>query len=73
MRARVCPTGLYLQCSSHPKGVACIYGFVWAAVETALLPHDAPAPDPVQFPLTQCLLQSTHQTQRGYGAVRPAA
>lgn len=63
---------LHLQCSSHPEGVACVYRFVGAPVETALLPHDTPASDPVQFPLTQRLLQSAHQTQRGDGAVRPA-
>lgn len=65
-------TSLYLERSSHPKGVACVYRFVGAPLEAALLPHDTPAPDPVQLPLTQRLLQPTHQTQRGYGAVRPA-
>jgi len=64
---------VYLERGSHPKGVACVYGFVGATVEAALLPHDTPAPDPVQLPLTQRLLQSTHETQRGDGAVRPAA
>lgn len=72
LRICVCYTSLYLERSSHPKGVACVYRFVGAPMEAGLLPHDTPASDPVQLPLTQRLLQSTHQTQRGYGAVRPA-
>lgn len=42
-------------------------------MEARLLPHDAPASDPVQLPSAQRLLQSAHQTQGGNSAVRPAA
>lgn len=65
-------TGQHLERRSHPEGVACVYRFVGAPVEAGLLPHDTPAADPVQLSPTQRLLQATHQTQRGYGAVRPA-
>lgn len=65
-------SGPYLKCGSHPEGVACVYRFVGAPVEAALLPHNAPAADAVQLPPAQRLLQPPHQAQRGDGAVRPA-
>lgn len=64
---------LYLECSSHPEGVAGVDRLVGAPVEARLLPHDAPASDPIQLPSAQRLLQSAHQTQGGDSAVRPAA
>lgn len=68
----ICYLSLYLKRSSHPEGVACVYRFVWAPVEATLLPHDAPASDPIQLLSTQRLLQPTHQTKGGDGAVCPA-
>lgn len=65
--------GAYLQRGPHPEGVARVHRLVGPPVEAALLPHDAPAADPVQLSPAQRLLQPAHQAQRGDGAVRPTA